>query len=88
MLAGLGTTLIYIFWFKGWFFIKGTAMLPDNPANWLLGISPGSFGAIGAVINFIVALTVSNFTEDVPDHIAHMVEDIRVPSGANAAVEH
>lgn len=88
MLAGLGTTLVYIFWFKGWFFIKGTEMLPDNPANWLFGISPGAFGAVGAVINFIVALTVSNFTEDVPDHIAHMVEDIRVPSGANAAVDH
>ena len=40
MLAGLGSTLVYIFWFKGWFFIPGTAMLPDNAANWLLGISP------------------------------------------------
>ena len=88
MLTGLGATLVYIFWFKGWFFIKSTAMLPDTPDNWLLGISPGSFGAVGAVLNFAVALIVSNVTEDVPDHIAHMVEDIRVPAGAGAAVDH
>ncbi len=88
MLAGLGSTLVYIFWFKGWFFIPGTAMAPDNAANWLFGISPGSFGALGAVINFAVALTVSNMTAPVPDHIAAMVEDIRIPKGSAAAVDH
>ncbi len=88
MLAGLGTTLVYIFWFKGWFFIQGTAMMPDTPDNWLLGISPGSFGAIGALINFTVALIVSNMTEEVPEHIARLVEDIRVPRGSHAAVDH
>ncbi len=88
MLAGLGTTLVYIFWFKGWFFLPGTAMAPDNAANWVLGISPGSFGAVGAVINFIVALTVSSFTAPPPEHIQHLVEDIRVPMGAGAAVDH
>ncbi|MBU0485204.1 MAG: cation acetate symporter [Proteobacteria bacterium] len=88
MLAGLGTTLLYIFWFKGFLFIKSTAMLPDNPANWLGGISPEAFGAVGAMINFIVALTVSHFTKDVPDHIKHLVEDIRVPFGSRAAVDH
>ncbi|MCK5226751.1 MAG: cation acetate symporter [Desulfobulbaceae bacterium] len=88
MLAGLGTTLVYIFWFKGWFFIQGTAMMPDTPDNWLLGISPGSFGAVGALINFTVALIVSNMTEEVPEHIARLVEDIRVPRGSHAAVDH
>jgi cation/acetate symporter len=88
MLTGLGSTLLYIFWFKGWFFIPGTAMLPDNAANWWLGISPGSFGAVGALFNFAVALTVSQFTAPPPEHIQHMVEDIRVPSGANAASDH
>lgn len=88
MLAGLGTTLVYIFWFKGWFFVKGTAMAPDNAANWLLGISPGSFGAVGALINFIVALTISQFTADPPEHIKAMVEDVRVPRGAGASVSH
>jgi len=88
MLSGLGITLVYIFWFKGWFFIPGTAMAPDNAANWLFGISPGSFGAIGALINFVVALTVSSFTAPPPEHIQHLVEDIRVPMGSRAAVDH
>ena len=59
MLAGLLSTLIYIFWFKGWFFVKGTAMAPDDAAHWFLGISPGTFGAVGALINFAVAYVVS-----------------------------
>jgi cation/acetate symporter len=88
MLAGLGTTLVYIFWYKGWFFVPGTAMLPDNAANWVFGISPGSFGAVGAVFNFAVALIVSYLTAPVPDHIAAMVEDLRVPRGAEEAIEH
>jgi cation/acetate symporter len=86
MLAGLGSTLIYIFLYKGWFFFKATAMLPDNPEHWFLGISPGSFGAVGALFNFIVAIIVSRATEPVPEHIAAMVEDIRVPIGAKATV--
>ncbi len=88
MLSGLGTTLVYIFWFKGWLFIPGTAMAPDTAANWILGISPGSFGAVGALINFVVALTVSSFTAPPPEHIQHLVEDIRVPRGSGTAVDH
>ncbi len=88
MLSGLGLTLVYIFWFKGWFFIPGTAMAPDNAANWWMGIAPGSFGAIGALVNFVVALTVSSFTAPPPEHIQHLVEDIRVPMGAKGAVDH
>ncbi len=82
MLTGLLTTLVYIFWFKGWFFIEGTAMAPDDSAHWLLGISPGSFGAVGAVLNFAVAYVVSKMTAPPPEHIAAMVDDIRVPAGS------
>jgi cation/acetate symporter len=88
MLAGLGATLIYIFWYKGWFFIKDTNMLADIPANWWLGISTESFGAVGALINFAVALTVSSLTKPVPEHIRAMVEDIRIPAGAGKAQSH
>ncbi|OGQ86316.1 MAG: cation acetate symporter [Deltaproteobacteria bacterium RIFOXYD12_FULL_56_24] len=88
MLAGLGSTLLYIFWYKGFMFIASTAMAPDNAANWLLGISPGSFGAVGALINFIVAFAVSSITKAPPEHIQHLVEDIRVPMGAGAAQSH
>ena len=88
MLAGLGSTLGYIFWFKGFMFIATTAMAPDNAANWWLGISPGSFGAVGALINFVVAFAVSAITKAPPEHIQHLVEDIRVPMGAGAAQDH
>ncbi len=88
MLSGLGITLVYIFWFKGWFFIKGTAMAPNTPDHWFLGISPEAFGAVGALVNFVVASVVSNMTEPPPEHIQHLVEDIRVPAGAGAPVDH
>ena len=79
MIAGLGSTLIYIFVFKGWFFFKSTAMLPDNADNWLFGLNPQSFGTVGAIINFIVAYVVSFATEPPPQRIQDLIEDIRVP---------
>ncbi len=88
MLSGLTFTLIYIFWFKGWFFIKGTAMMANTPDNWLLGISPEAIGAVGALVNFIVAYVVSRATKAPPEHIQHLVEDIRVPKGAGMATGH
>ena len=88
MLAGLLSTLIYIFWFKGWFFVPGTEMLPNKPENWFLGIQPEAFGTIGAAINFAVAILVSKVTKAPPEHIQHLVEDIRTPRGAGAATDH
>jgi len=88
MLAGLLSTLIYIFWFKGWFFVPGTEMAANTADNWLLGISPEAFGAVGALINFGVAWLVSKVTAAPPENIQHLVEDIRVPKGAAAAVDH
>jgi len=88
MLVGLFTTLIYIFWFKGWFFIPGTEMAANTADNWFLGISTESFGAVGALLNFLVAWGVSKVTAAPPEHIQHLVEDIRVPKGAGAASAH
>jgi cation/acetate symporter len=88
MLSGLIFTLIYIFWFKGWFFIPGTEMAPNKPENWLFTISPEAIGAVGAAINFIVAYVVSRATAAPPEHIQHLVEDIRVPKGAGEATSH
>jgi cation/acetate symporter len=88
MLSGLLFTLVYIFWFKGWFFIPGTEMAANTPANWLLGISPEAIGAVGALINFLVAYFVSRATAAPPEHIQHLVEDIRVPKGAGEASAH
>ncbi|NDY95977.1 sodium:solute symporter family protein [Wenzhouxiangella limi] len=88
MLAGLIATLLYIFTYLGWFFIPETNMLANTPDNWLLGISPLSFGAIGAMINFLVAYLVMKVTAEPPEHIQELVESIRVPRGAGAAVDH
>lgn len=88
MIAGMLTTIIYIFTYKGWFFIGGTNMLPDTPDAWLFGISPASFGTIGAVINFAVAFIISRVTQKPPVHVQELVESIRVPRGAGGAVAH
>ncbi|PJX14972.1 cation acetate symporter [Halomonas sp. 141] len=88
MLAGLVATLLYIFTYLGWFFIPGTNMLPNTPDNWFLGISPLSFGAVGALINFAVAFAVSSVTAAPPKEIQELVESVRYPKGAGAAVDH
>ncbi|WP_311065311.1 sodium:solute symporter family protein [Halomonas sp. DWK9] len=88
MLAGLLCTLLYIFTYLGWFFIPGTNMLANTPDNWMLGISPLSFGAVGALINFAVAFLVSNATDAPPQEIQDLVESVRYPKGAGAAVDH
>jgi cation/acetate symporter len=88
MLTGLLSTLLYIFWFKGWFFIPGTAMAANTPDNWFMGISPEAFGAVGAMLNFAAAYVVSKITPPPPEHIQHLVEDIRVPIGAGSARNH
>ncbi|MAA73482.1 MAG: cation acetate symporter [Salinisphaeraceae bacterium] len=82
MLAGLSSTLLYIFLYKGWFFVPGTNLLPDDAAHWILGIQPESFGAVGALLNFVFALLVSRLTAPPPDDIQELVENVRVPRGA------
>jgi cation/acetate symporter len=88
MLTGLIVTVLYIFWYKGFFFFPGTEMLPNKPEFWLLGISPEAFGAVGAILNFIVAYAVSLVTAPPPQHIQDLIESIRVPRGAGAATDH
>ncbi|MGB0721038.1 MAG: sodium:solute symporter family protein [Gammaproteobacteria bacterium] len=88
MIAGIGVTMLYVFQHKGIFFIPGTDFLGDMGANWFFGISPNAFGAIGAVVNFAVAIGVSKVTAPPPEHIQHLVEDIRVPKGAGEATGH
>ncbi|WP_447928041.1 sodium:solute symporter family protein [Vreelandella sp. EE27] len=88
MLSGLLATLLYIFTYLGWFFIPGTNMLPNTPDNWFIGISPLSFGAVGALINFAVAFAVSSVTAAPPKEIQELVESVRYPKGAGAAVDH
>ncbi|MEM1346281.1 MAG: sodium:solute symporter family protein [Pseudomonadota bacterium] len=88
MLAGLLSTLAYIFAFKGFLFIPGTELFANTTANHFLGIAPEAFGAIGALINFGVAFAVARVTQAPPQEIRELVESIRVPKGAGAAVDH
>ncbi|MDG4719825.1 MULTISPECIES: sodium:solute symporter family protein [Thalassospira] len=85
MLTGLIFTMGYILAYKGVFF---EPILANTPDNWLFGISPEGIGTVGMVLNFIVAFAVSKVTAEPPEHIQHMVEDIRVPKGASGAVDH
>ena len=79
MIAGIGVTLFYVFQHKGIMFIPGTAFLGNTPANWFLGIEPNAFGAVGALVNFGVALGVSKFTAAPPRAVTQLVERIRAP---------
>ncbi|MBW4708195.1 cation acetate symporter [Roseobacter sp. YSTF-M11] len=88
MLAGLIFTLVYIFLHKGWLFIAGTNSFPDTVDGSLFGIQSTAIGAVGALINFGVAYTVSVLTTDTPQEIKDLVESVRVPAGAGAAVDH
>ncbi len=85
MIVGLLVTLFYVFAHKGIFFIKGTEYLDViGGANSFFGITPEAFGAIGALANFIVAFVVDKFTPEPPEHIQHMVENVRIPRGSKA----
>ncbi|MGE4123726.1 MAG: sodium:solute symporter family protein [Pusillimonas sp.] len=88
MLVGLVFTAVYIFVYKGWFFIPGTNNLPDTAANYVFGISPLSIGAVGALLNFVVAYLVSSVTAEPPQHVQDLVESIRIPKGAGSASAH
>lgn len=86
MLAGLVITLFYVFAHKGFLFIKGTEYLGlIGGANSFFGITPEAFGAVGAMVNFGVAYLVNKlFAKEPPVHIQELVENVRVPRGAQA----
>jgi cation/acetate symporter len=88
MVAGISITMLYVFQHKGIMFIPGTSFLGGMSPSWFFGISPNAFGCVGALANFAVAIGVSKMTAAPPEHIQHLVEDIRVPKGAAAATEH
>ncbi|MDX5419130.1 MAG: cation acetate symporter [Hymenobacteraceae bacterium] len=80
MITGLLFTISYISYFK---FINPVDNLPEN---WFMEISPEGIGTVGMIINFIVSFAVSRFTPAPPAHIQDLVDDIRIPRGASAAM--
>ncbi|WP_299100603.1 sodium:solute symporter family protein [uncultured Winogradskyella sp.] len=82
MIVGITTMLFYMTKFKfGWF--GG-----GEKADWWFGISPEGFGTIAMLLNFIVSVTIMKFTKVPPKEVQDLVENIRIPSGANEAVSH
>lgn len=82
MAVGLAFTFSYIVYFK---FVSPEL---NSAENWLFGVSPEGIGTVGMMLNFIVAFAVSRVTAPPPEHIQHIVEDIRVPRGAGGASAH
>ena len=79
MICGIGFTLFYI--------IQCTpAFMGQDP--WFFGIKPTGIGTVGMFINFIVTIAVSMMTAKPPQEIQDMVENVRIPRGAGAAVDH
>jgi len=69
-------------------FVQSTAFLGDMSPNWFLGIEPNAFGAVGALVNFCVAMIVAKMTAEPPKEIQDLVDDIRSPHAAGSAVAH
>jgi len=88
MIAGIGVTMLYVFQHKGVMFIPGTSFLGDMGPNWFFGISPNAFGSVGALVNFAVAFAVLKVTGPAPAYIQELVDNMRIPTGANAAHDH
>jgi len=83
MLAGIGITLFYVFQHKGIMFVADWRYLEDWGSNWFLGIEPNAFGVVGAMVNFAVAIAISQWTPAPPQRVRDLVEDIRVPMGSD-----
>ena len=86
MVAGISVTLFYVFQHKGIMFIQDTAFLGSLEPNWFLGITPNAFGAVGAIVNFLVACVVCKMTAPPPSQVQDLVENIRVPKGSSGPV--
>ncbi len=84
MIAGIVVMFIYMAVYKlGWF----VESVPPS-SEWWFGISPEGFGTIAMIINIVVSLVVSRMTAEPPQEVQDIVEDIRLPKGAGAAVDH
>jgi len=81
MIVGLVFTASYIYYFK----IGGGI---DKTGQYLWDISPEGIGTIGMLINLVISVVVSRLTAPPPAEVQALVEDIRVPRGSGAAVEH
>ncbi|MEN0065686.1 MAG: sodium:solute symporter family protein [Myxococcota bacterium] len=78
MVTGLLFTIAYIVYFK---FAGGT------PDQWWFGISPEGIGSLGMALNLAVTVSISLLTPPPPADVQAMVDEIRLPTGAQAPTE-
>jgi cation/acetate symporter len=82
MAVGILLMLFYMMKFKFDWFGGGTK------EDWWFGVSPEGFGTVAMIANFIISILVSRFTPPPPKEVQEIVENIRIPSGANDAQSH
>lgn len=72
MIAGLALTITYM--------VYTLEVFGTSANDHILDISPEGIGAIGALVNFVVAIIVSKLTSPPPRHLEEMVENIPYPA--------
>jgi len=82
MAVGILLMLYYMMRFKFDWFGGGTQ------DDWWFGISPEGFGTVAMFVNFTVSIIISSFTPKPPEKVQQIVDNIRIPSGANEAQDH
>ena len=82
MVIGMLFMLYYMLKFKFDKFGGGTK------DDWWFGISPEGFGTVAMFVNFIVSISIAQFTPKPPKEIQDLVENIRIPSGVENAKSH
>ena len=85
MVVGISLMLFYMLKFKFGIFDGGKTAVAGLKSAWWFGISPEGFGSIAMLVNFMVSLIVNHFTGEVPKDVQEIVENIRIPSGAEKA---
>jgi cation/acetate symporter len=88
MVVGLCLMLFYMLKFKFGIFDGGKEAIDGLKENWWFGVSPEGFGSIAMLVNFLIAIVVNQFTDDPPEEVQEIVENIRIPSGVGDAIEH
>ena len=84
MVIGILLMIFYMMKFKLGTFDE---QIPDQ-SEWWFGISPEGFGTVAMIVNFIVSIVICRFTQEPPNEVQNLVENIRVPSGVKEAHIH
>lgn len=77
MLVGLIFSISYIVYYQ---------FLGGKEHGYWMDISAQGIGAVGLILNFVVTLVVSRFYAPPPEEVQEMVENIRYPKDAGAAI--